>query len=87
MNDSASAAAAAGKMPAGKVSWITATAIVIADMVGVGVFTSLGFQVRDTTSGFLLLLLWIIGGVVALCGAFCYAELAAMLPRSGGEYN
>jgi hypothetical protein len=58
MTDSASAGATAGKMSAGKVSWITATAIVIADMVGIGVFTSLGFQVRDTTSGFLLLLLW-----------------------------
>ena len=87
MTDSASAGTTAGKMSAGNVSWITATAIVIADMVGIGVFTSLGFQVRDTTSGFLLLLLWITGGVVALCGAFCYAELAAMLPRSGGEYN
>src|SRR5271156_109715 len=71
----------------GKVSWITATAIVVADMVGVGVFTSLGFQVVGISSGFSLLLLWIVGGVVALCGAFCYAELAAMLPRSSGEYN
>src|SRR3984957_18889393 len=72
---------------AGKVSWVTATAIVVADMVGVGVFTSLGFQVTDITSGFSLLLLWVVGGVVAICGAFCYAELAAMLPRSSGEYN
>src|SRR4051794_3105886 len=65
----------------------TATAIVIADMVGVGVFTSLGFQVTDITSGFSLLLLWVVGGVVALCGALCYSELAAMFPRSSGEYN
>ncbi len=71
----------------GMVSGITATAIVIADMVGVGVFTSLGFQVADIKSGFALLLLWIVGGIVALCGAFCYAELATMLPRSSGEYN
>jgi APA family basic amino acid/polyamine antiporter len=71
----------------GSVSWITATAIVVADMVGVGVFTSLGFQVADITSGFALLLLWIVGGVVAICGAFCYAELAGMFPRSSGEYN
>jgi APA family basic amino acid/polyamine antiporter len=71
----------------GTVSWITATAIVVADMVGVGVFTSLGFQVTDITSGFSLLLLWVVGGVVAICGAFCYAELAAMFPRSSGEYN
>jgi APA family basic amino acid/polyamine antiporter len=72
---------------AGTVSGLTATAIVIADMVGVGVFTSLGFQVADIKSGFSLLLLWIVGGVVAICGAFCYAELATMLPRSSGEYN
>src|SRR5580692_7223364 len=71
----------------GKVSWITATAIVVADMVGVGVFTSLGFQVLGITSGFSLLLLWIVGGIVAICGALSYAELAAMLPRSSGEYN
>src|ERR1700734_3712569 len=76
-----------GGPPAGTVSWVTATAIVVADMVGVGVFTSLGFQVADIKSGFSLLLLWIVGGVVAICGAFCYAELAAMLPRSSGEYN
>ena len=76
-----------GGQSAGTVSWVTATAIVVADMVGVGVFTSLGFQVTDITSGFSLLLLWIVGGIVAICGAFCYAELAAMLPRSSGEYN
>lgn len=69
------------------VSTLAATAIVVADMIGVGVFTSLGFQVTDITSGFVLMLLWFVGGVVALCGAFCYAELAAMFPRSSGEYN
>src|ERR1700684_2980610 len=72
---------------AGTVSGLTAAAIVIADMVGVGVFTSLGFQVADIKSGFSLLLLWIVGGVAAISGAFCYAELATMLPRSSGEYN
>src|SRR4029077_19390236 len=71
----------------GTVSWITAAAIVVADMVGVGVFTSLGFQGVDITSGFALLLLWVVGGIVAICGALSYAELAAMLPRSSGEYN
>jgi basic amino acid/polyamine antiporter, APA family len=72
---------------AGTVSTLMASAIVVADMVGVGVFTSLGFQLEDITSGFSLLLLWIVGGIVALCGAFCYGELGAMFPRSGGEYN
>src|SRR3979490_1595024 len=69
------------------VSVRVATAIVVADMVGVGVFTSLGFQVKDIPSGFSILLLWAVGGVVALCGVFSYSELGAMFPRSSGEYN
>jgi APA family basic amino acid/polyamine antiporter len=69
------------------VSVIVATAIVVADMVGVGVFTSLGFQVKDIPSGFSILLLWVVGGIVALCGVFSYSELGAMFPRSSGEYN
>lgn len=76
-----------GQTPAATVSGVTATAIVIADMVGVGVFTSLGFQVGEIKSGFALMLLWIVGGIAALCGAFCYAELTTMFPRSSGEYN
>ena len=64
-----------------------ATAIVVADMVGVGVFTSLGFQVKDIPSGFAILTLWTVGGIVALCGVFSYSELGAMFPRSSGEYN
>ena len=74
--------------PAGpSVTTFAATTIVIADMVGVGVFTSLGFQVQTITSGFSLIMLWVVGGVVAFCGATCYAELAAMFLRSSGEYN
>jgi basic amino acid/polyamine antiporter, APA family len=69
------------------VSMLTATAIVVADMVGVGVFTSLGFQVQAIPSGFPLLLLWVVGGGVALCGVFSYGELTSMFPRSSGEYN
>ncbi len=81
----------ANAVPAGAsgatVSLVTATAIVVADMVGVGVFTSLGFQVQDISSGFSLMLLWVVGGVAAMCGAISYAELASMFPRSSGEYN
>ena len=76
--------------PAGGGSTVSvgvATAIVVADMVGVGVFTSLGFQVKDIPSGFSILLLWTVGGLVALCGVFSYSELGAMFPRSSGEYN
>jgi len=82
-------AALPDRLPGGgpTVSVIVATAIVVADMIGVGVFTSLGFQVKDIPSGFAILLLWTIGGVVALCGVFSYSELGAMFPRSSGEYN
>jgi basic amino acid/polyamine antiporter, APA family len=74
-------------MDIAKVSTVTATAIAVADMIGIGVFTSLGFQVRGLPSAFSLLMLWVVGGITALCGALSYAELAAALPRSGGEYN
>src|SRR5512138_911330 len=85
----AEGAALTGRLSQGGsgVSALVATAIVVADMIGVGVFTSLGFQVKDIPSGFAILLLWVVGGVVALCGVFSYSELGAMFPRSSGEYN
>ncbi|MCH8308292.1 MAG: amino acid permease [Proteobacteria bacterium] len=70
-----------------KFRFTTVIAIVIANMVGTGIFTSLGFQLLEIRSGFVLLMLWAVGGIVALCGAMTYAELGAALPRSGGEYN
>lgn len=70
-----------------KITFLTGAAIVIANMVGTGVFTSLGFQVLGIQSGFALLMLWLVGGLIALCGAVCYGELAAAMPRSGGEYH
>src|ERR1700759_278313 len=82
-------AAVSGRLPGGgsTVSVVVATAIVVADMIGVGVFISLGFQVKDIPSGFAILVLWTVGGIVALCGVFSYSELGAMFPRSSGEYN
>jgi len=56
-------------------------------MIGTGVFTSLGFQLINIQSEFVIMLLWIFGGIIAICGALCYAELCAMMPRSGGEYH
>ena len=56
-------------------------------MVGTGVFTSLGFQLIDIQSAPVIMMLWLVGGVSALCGALSYAELGAALPRSGGEYH
>ncbi len=61
--------------------------MVIANMVGTGVFTSLGFQVVAIKSGFPIELLWVLGGIAALSGALTYGELGTALPRSGGEYH
>lgn len=61
--------------------------LVIANMIGTGVFTSLGYQVGPIPSGFAILVLWAVGGVVALSGAFTYAEISTTLQKSGGEYN
>jgi basic amino acid/polyamine antiporter, APA family len=70
-----------------KFRFTTVTAVVIANMVGTGVFTSLGFQLLEIRSGFVLLMLWTVGGIAAVSGAMSYAELGAAMPRSGGEYN
>ena len=70
-----------------KISGLTATNIVVANMIGTGVFVSLGFQVISIHSDFAVMALWVIGGLLSLCGALCYAELAVALPRLGGEYN
>jgi len=69
------------------ISMWTASSFVVASMIGTGVFTSLGFQLNDIQSVFPLIMLWIVGGVIALCGALSYSELGAALPRSGGEYH
>jgi basic amino acid/polyamine antiporter, APA family len=69
------------------IGFYTATSVVIANMVGTGVFTSLGYQVLDIKNGSSIVLLWIIGGIVSLLGALCYAEIGTTFPRSGGEYN
>lgn len=65
----------------------TAAIFVIANMIGTGVFTSLGFQLLVTANPLVIALIWIIGGLVALCGAIVYSELGAAMPRSGGEYH
>jgi len=65
----------------------TATALVIANMIGVGVFTSLGFQLEGISDYASLLLLWVVGGAIALIGSLCYGELSAAFPGSGGEYH
>lgn len=70
-----------------KVRLHTATSVVIANMIGTGVFTSLGFQLLGIQSVFAIMMLWLVGGLIALCGALSYGELASAMPRSGGEYH
>jgi len=60
--------------------------VVVSSMIGVGVLTTSGFTVASVGSNQLTLCLWVVGGILALCGALCVAELAAALPSSGGDY-
>ncbi len=64
----------------------SAIALVIANIIGAGIFTSTGFQAGALGHPGYIFLVWIIGGILALCGALCYAELGAAMPRAGGEY-
>lgn len=70
-----------------KFTLTSSTAVVIANMIGVGVFGSLGFQLLGITDYAAIIFLWILGGIISLFGSFAYAELSSCLPRSGGEYN
>lgn len=69
------------------VSLFSATVIVVANMIGVGVFTTLGLQLLNLHSPATVLMTWILEGLGTFCGALCYGELGAMIPRSGGEYT
>lgn len=70
-----------------KIDLSTSVSIIVSSMIGVGVYTSLGYQVLGLQSVFAILMLWLSGGIMALCGALSYGELASEYPRSGGEYN
>lgn len=70
-----------------KIGWKSAAAIVIANMVGTGVFTTLGFQLDVVQNAWSILFLWIGGALISLLGALSYAEVGTHLPESGGEYH
>jgi APA family basic amino acid/polyamine antiporter len=78
---------AAGKvaMPA-EFGLAMATFLVMASMVGTGVLTTSGYTVAAVGSNQWMLVLWVIGGLTAICGALTLAELSAALPRTGGDY-
>jgi APA family basic amino acid/polyamine antiporter len=70
----------------GKLTVTGASALVIGSMLGTGTFTTSGFLLSQVGEPWAVLLVWVVGGVVALSGAAVYAELGAMMPRVGGEY-
>jgi APA family basic amino acid/polyamine antiporter len=64
----------------------SATAIVIGDTIGTGIFLVTSDMARAVGTAFLVFAAWIAGGLIVLCGAFCYAELGAAFPEAGGPY-
>jgi APA family basic amino acid/polyamine antiporter len=69
-----------------EIGLFTAGTLVVANMIGTGIFTTSGFIIQEVKEPLVLLLAWLVGGIFALCGAFCYAELGAAFPEAGGEY-
>jgi APA family basic amino acid/polyamine antiporter len=69
-----------------KLGLYSVIAIIIADMVGTGIFTTSGLVMENLGNPITMIILWIVGGFIALAGAFCYAELSAAMPYAGGEY-
>ncbi len=64
----------------------TATSLIVASMIGTGIFSTTGLMLARVESAWFVLLCWLLGGVIALSGALSYAELATMMPQAGGEY-
>lgn len=73
-------------VPARRLGLLSATTLVVASMLGTGVFTTSGFLLEELGSPWLVLLAWLVGGLLAACGALSYGALARHLPGSGGEY-
>jgi len=69
-----------------QLGFVSATALVVSNMVGMGIFTSTGIMARDLGSAKLILAVWLAGALFALAGALSYSELGINFPSSGGEY-
>ncbi len=65
---------------------VSATALVVSNIIGVGIFTSTGYLAMDLGDPKLVLVIWVVGALCAMAGAFCYSELGVNFPSSGGEY-
>ncbi len=69
-----------------EITLLSATALVVSNMIGTGIFATTGFLAQDLGRPSLVLAVWLVGGVVAIAGCLSYAELGINFPRSGGEY-
>ncbi len=69
-----------------KLGLFSVVSIIVADIVGTGIFTTSGLLMENLQNPVTMVLLWVLGGLIALTGAFCYAELSAAMPYAGGEY-
>src|SRR5882762_3398254 len=69
-----------------QIGLVSATALVISNMIGTGIFTTTGFLAGDLGDVNTVLSIWVVGAICALAGAFCYSELGINFPSSGGEY-
>jgi APA family basic amino acid/polyamine antiporter len=69
-----------------EIGFFSATVLVIANMIGTGIFTTSGFIMEELGNPQTMLLCWFVGGIFALSGALCYGELGAIFPKAGGEY-
>jgi APA family basic amino acid/polyamine antiporter len=69
-----------------RIGWTIATSVVVANMIGSGIFTVSGFLARDLGDPWWILAAWLVGGVIALSGALAYAGLGVTFPFAGGDY-
>jgi len=69
-----------------KLGTFTATSIVVANMIGTGIFTTSGIMASHLPGPGWILSCWLFGGLIAISGALCYAELSTRMPEEGGEY-
>jgi basic amino acid/polyamine antiporter, APA family len=69
-----------------RLSLFDATMIIVGNIIGIGIFTTTGFIADALPDAGMIISVWVIGGLLTLCGALTYAELGAALPRAGGEY-
>ncbi len=72
--------------PRRQLGWLDSTSIIVGTIIGAGIFQTAPQVASSVDSVWKLLGIWLVGGILSLCGAMCYAELASTFPRTGGDY-